>query len=497
MRKFTVSLIPAFVLALAAAAAAQGEKPITTNKEMTDTVKVNVTGRVVLDYIWRSQEVTFFTSGFSAGPGGFGSDSENTFEGYLGVAMNVDLSDKVSAVVEFGTKRADAGVLGNWGDIAAEGILLREAHVMLGEFLMPELKLQVGISTWNFDVRGRGSSFAFDPRRSQPITSGRNVSNLADGAGALGARAGFPDEMDPVGIWFRYQRDAIAVDVVALPAALEGGAPSDDEAILAVDFWYNLDSVGKGSRIGAILAVVSVGDIDADGLGPTDTFGTGSAIFTLGGGASLKFMDGALEVYGEVYFQFGDVATVESNVTGNRDQIDAGGMAFQAGVQYNLAGDMKPWVGFNLTWITGDDDTSATDDEVGNFLSYENVNDLLILEDMYFGFDWDTNYFALKFSGGVALSMGAGKNNFEISGILGIANAAEDVEFGVPVGGEDALGIEVDGRVRWIVTKQASLNAAIGLLFGSDIMEESMGGSGNDDSDDSAILYTLGADLRF
>jgi len=115
---------------------------------------------------------------------------------------------------------------------------------------------------------------------------------------------------------------------------------------------------------------------------------------------------------------------------------------------------------------------------------------------MYLGLDWDSNYFAIKFSGGLAFSVGGGKNNIELSAILGICRTMEDVDFG---GGteEDALGTEFDARMRWHITKQASLNAAVGFLFGSNIMEEEMGGSANDESDDSCMMYTVGADLRF
>ncbi len=143
-----------------------------------------------------------------------------------------------------------------------------------------------------------------------------------------------------------------------------------------------------------------------------------------------------------------------------------------------------------------DDDTTATDDSVDAFISYENVNDLLILEDQYLGLDWDTNIFAIKFLFEYPMQIKA-KNDLVLSAILGIARTNEDVEFGGAVGGESALGNELDVRARWSITKQAGLQGAIGLLFGSDVMEESMGGSGNSDSDDSAILYTLGADLRF
>jgi hypothetical protein len=145
-----------------------------------------------------------------------------------------------------------------------------------------------------------------------------------------------------------------------------------------------------------------------------------------------------------------------------------------------------------IDFRSGDGD-DGTDDTVDSFISYEGVNDLLILEDQYFGLDWDTNSLIFKIMAELPLQIKA-KNDLVLSAILGIARTTEDVQF---ASGEDALGNELDVRARWNVTKQAGLQAAIALLFGSDIMEEEIGGSAASESDDSSLMYTLGADLRF
>jgi hypothetical protein len=478
-------------LCLAAVPAlAQGDRPVTSKKDMGDTVKVNVSGSVVLDYVWRSKEVTFFTEGFSAGPL-TASDNENTFEGHAAVRIDAELSEKVSAVLELGTKRVDGGI-NEWGNLGAEPIQLREAGVRISEILNPAISLHVGLSNWAFDVRGRGSAFALDPRHSQSI--GRNLNVVEDvggGAGdALTLRAGFPEEMEPVGTVITYARDQITVNLALLPAVIEGGNSNSDEALYALDFWYNLDSVGKGSRLGLVIARHSIGTLSGGGL-PGSTSHT--AFFTAGGGLDVMLMDGALELYGEAYFQFGDAGRAGA------DDIDAAGMAVQVGLEYRFAGDMKPWVGLNFTMVSGDSDDAATstDTDADAFMSYENVNDLAIIESMYLGFDWDSNYTAIKVSGGVALSVGAGKNNLEVSAILGFCRSGDDVDYGAPVGGEDALGNEIDVKVRWILNKQAAITGTFAYLTGSDILEESMGGSANPDAEDNAMLYTLGVDLRF
>lgn len=460
-------------LAAASAWAQQGERPVMTSRDSADTVKINVSGNVVLDYVWRSKEVTFFTESFSGG-----ASHENTFEGYAAVRVDVALSSNVSAVVELGTKRVDGGQINEWGNLGAEPIQLREAGVLVNELFAKELSLRLGLSNWAFDVRGRGSAFALDPRHSQSIA--RNLatgasSTNADDATSLGARAGFPEELEPVGAVFRYDGNQYVLNVVLLPAVLEAGPSGIDETLYAVDFWYKLDGIGKDSRVGVVLARHSHGASDG--------------FYTLGAGLVLKGMSEGLELYGEAYTQFGT-----ADRAGGTD-FDANGFGGQVGLEYRLGGEMKPWIGVNFTLISGDGDTDPTDEDVDRFLSYENVNDLAILEDMYLGFDWDTNYVAIKVSGGITLSVAGGKDNLELSAIVGFCRAHEDVEFAS--GGEDALGNEIDVKARWILNKQAAITALFAYLAGSDVLEESMGGSANPDSKDNAMLYTLGVDLKF
>src|SRR5947209_3262496 len=75
-------------------------------------------------------------------------------------------------------------------------------------------------------------------------------------AGSLGTPASVKDEREPVGLVLPYEREAIRLDAVVLPAIIEGGFNSADESIYALDFMYKLDSSGmKGSRLGAIIAL--------------------------------------------------------------------------------------------------------------------------------------------------------------------------------------------------------------------------------------------------
>lgn len=64
-----------------------------------------------------------------------------------------------------------------------------------------------------------------------------------------------------------------------------------------------------------------------------------------------------------------------------------------------------------------------------DFLSYENSNDLRVLEDQTFGLDIDSNYFSVKLMGGAALTVGSGQlpNNLELSLRIGLDRLIEEI----------------------------------------------------------------------
>jgi hypothetical protein len=445
------------------------EKAVTTTKEKDATVRVAVSGETELDYVWRRKEITAFTGGFDGTSTPGNSRSENTFEGFAAVRLDVDLSDQVFAVAEIGTKRADNGAINVFGQGSALPIKLREAHVLKKELFMTELSLQLGITTWGFDLRGEGQSMAFDLRHSQNFI--HNLSGGADGPATLGNHASNPQELEPVGFWLRFARDRFALDLVVLPAVLEGGSPSNDEALYAIDLLYTMDA--KGSRFGVILAAVN-------------DPGSHSMIYTYGGGVDWRGIEN-LEAYVEFYFQNG-----RNNGTGP-GTLEVGAYAFQVGGEYNFTGSLKPWVGINFTTFSGDRDAVANG-KASMFNSYSGLNDLLILEDMYYGFDWDTNYRALKISGGISLTA-ARENDLRLSLIVGLTRSAEPVRFAFET--TRKLGNEIDLKADWEMTKQFAFRLGVAYLFGSEILEDSMGGPGAPDAERQTWLYFLGFDLKF
>ena len=447
---------PALIAVMALSAYAQ--QGIQTNADRKETLKVSVSGGFDVDWVWRGKEIT-------AVLGSSGRD-EGRIESNANVRLDVDLSNKVSVILNLATVRlnGDYDSIGQLGTADGQDVKLWDMAVRMQEVLDPAITLQVGTNNdFTFDIRGRGSPLFFAPGY----------------AGTFGANTGGNLDYNQVaGAVLWYNRDAAHFAVALLPAVIEGGAASNDEAAYAVTFMYDLDSVGKGSRIGAIISVNTLADLD-----PANAGGSTSQIITIGGGASLKGLGGMnnLEVFGEFYVQSGDVGS----------SGDAGGTAFNLGAHFDVDGDSAPWIELQLTMLSGDDDPA--DSDIDSFMSYENVNDFMIIESNIFGVNLGTNMFAIKIMGGMSFTAGGGdKNNVQLSGGLGLFTASEDIAVGGSVGDTDKIGTEFDVKLTYWYSKAVAMDAGVAFLFGSEVLEGT-----NVDEEDSTMLFTFGVRGQF
>lgn len=443
---------------------------VDTQPERRDTLRILVTGEIDFDGVYRNDTLT------AGGAGGGGSGSPTwSAEGDVRLRLDIEMQERISAVVSLRTQRltgAAAGVVAAENALVLLGpdtnrfganpeetrLLVDEASVTLNEFIDPVMRLTAGIVPVSFDVRGRGSAFFFDPRHSS--TFGKNV-------GTSGQTVfGLADELQPAGVVVSYVRDAFNMGVFLLPAVIEGGDVATDEAAYGFWFLFTPKLFAEGTRFGFLATV--------------DSFaGSDTSVWTTGGGLDLHGVVDGLEIYAESYFQYGEAGPDQG----------ARGWAFQIGVEYRLPeNDNNIWFGASFLWVSGDGD--ATDDEVRSFLSYENVNDLLVLEDQTFGLDLDTNYYSLKLGGGLAFHVGSGKKNLEVSLLVGINRLHEEIS--IPGAASRSIGHEIDLRARYLATKALSFDLAFGFLFNSEVLEELFAAPGDD-----AVVWVMGTTVRF
>jgi hypothetical protein len=459
----------------AAATVSAQEKPLQSAPGSADTLRIVVTGRVVFEYVTRSVEIAAPREG-TAAPA---EDADFT-EGHSAVRFDVTVGS-VTAIVEVGTRRIANQAFTHWAD-SDMSFTLREALVVVPDFLLKGLSLEIGITRWSFDVRGRGSPIAFDPRRSQTII--RNIDSLGDPVSEeLGnariTESGFPDELLSVGVVIVYRIEMIQIDLVMLPAVEEGGFADADESLYALDALLKLDEAG--SRLAAIIALSTFPD--ALGVQPQE-----SAMITAGLGLVLRdILLHGLEIYAEGYYQFGDAGVVGIQV------IRAAGYAFQAGIEYNhVVGNPMPiWAGFNFTLYSGDDDTfGGGDTKVNRFAGYENVNDLLIIESMYYGFDIDSNLMVYKVNVGTKFAT-LRENDLQVDVTGGYARQAEPSNL---AGGTSRIGIEIDVKANWELTKQFAIKSAFAILLDSVLVRQS---AFTANAGSMGWLWFMGFDLRF
>ena len=444
---------PALIAVMALSAYAQ--QGIQTSADRKETLKVTVSGGFDIDWVFRGKELVSVLGG--------GFQDEARIESNSNVRFDLDLSSKVSVILNLAAVRLN-GDYTNIGTLGSDGqsVEIWDVAVRMQEVLDQAVTMQVGTQNdFSFDIRGKGSCLFFAP--GQAGTFGANNGGTLDYNQVAGAV-----------LW--YNRDAAHFAVALLPAVLEGGAASNDEAAYAVTFYYDLDSVGKGSRIGAILAVNTLSQAAAGSAT--------SSIITIGGGASLKGLGGMnnLEVFAEFYVQSGDIGT----------NGDAGGTAFNIGGRFDLEGDSAPWVELNITMLSGDDDPLDTD--IDQFLSYENVNDFMIVESNTYGINLGTNYRAIKIMGGMSFTAGGGeKNNVTLSGGLGFFTASEDIAAGGSVGNTDKIGTEFDVKLAYWYSRAVSIDVGFAMLFGSEVLE----GATAPEDEDSTMLLTIGVGGKF
>ena len=214
-------------------------------------------------------------------------------------------------------------------------------------------------------------------------------------------------------------------------------SPVDNESLFGLVYGLPLDTGDYTGDMGIVLL-----NSKNDG---------GSDLLTFGGGGHLSGDDG-LKFYGELYWQFGDYSS-------SVNQNSAYGLV--AGVHYDIPEadeNDAPWVDFSLWDLSGDDNGANSSNS--NFVSYEFNNDLLVLEDAYYGLDVDTNYRAFKIKGGMNLTP-----EWSVQGLFAYATLNANSNGAASNGSSSSkLGDEFDVRATYRATDYLTFYFNAGTL---------------------------------
>lgn len=461
-RYATAVVVIALVLSLVGTAYGQGKVEL-AGKD-TSGVKMTVSGAADMDYVYRDgvmQELRAGAAGWTL-RGAAGTDSTNFWNGKFTVRMDIDLAEKVFAVIEMENERYAGGAADVLGDDNTD-VLFEQANVRFADLFYEGLTATLGVQDVRQDVRGKGHPFFLDVSEADSTwtDAGSVVPRKAFGySEATGLNLSYKEKTAPWTLSF------------GAYTIWEGGATSDDEDVYLLNLAYNLpESAGKNSLLNLLAS-------SFNGMG------SDRQVYTLGAELALNDIGSAgTELFGGMFFQFGDAG---QDATG--DAIDAKGNAFYVGGRYTFASTGKPWLEIAYWSISGDND--AADGDEDRFLSYENVDQFMILESDTFGLDVDSNYTAFKFSGGTYFSVAGKPDNLNLTANLGFFSLDEKIP---AVGGtEDDLGTEFDLSLVYAFSKNVSLDLNAGFLFGSDSIEDY-----NVDEENDARMFTLGTNVTF
>jgi hypothetical protein len=193
-------------------------------------------------------------------------------------------------------------------------------------------------------------------------------------------------------------------------------------------------------------------------------------------GLGVDYFWNNFEFYGELYFQFGnwwdetDLPAMMPWMDADEDTIDQSAWAGYLGAKYTFADvTAKPWIDLSFTYISGDEgDVSDSSPENGDFMSYENNNATMIVEDSLLGLDIDSNYWKIMLDLGASFKLHE-ENDFVINLTWAWFQLIDEPNrLGLPeptaatVAGNDTwdinddLGHEIDLKFSWAYSKQCT-----------------------------------------
>lgn len=378
-----------------------------------------------------------------------GTGSETILDPLIALNLDVQLADGVNAFLQLQTPY-QFGDEGGSTPSSSVGVVRRTLEVeqlyvnWQGAFV-PELSLRLGIQEFKHDFTGNGNPFFVDVSRAETPFDNPGPNNATNGTADTGA-----------------------------PQASSGGLVHTQEAAGASALWEvgDLDlemfyfTIGETYRKNSDRTLFGVSLSTDSDLSDEMAWNAGvglymmqndssSVVYTFGGGGAIHLMNESLKVYGEAYLQWGDYNHIGG--AGDIDQQEA--FAIYGGFRYTLPDVTgNPYIDLSYWEISGDDDGGDTKNTA--FVSLENNNDTIIVEDGLYGLDIDQNYRAIK--GKVGFSP---HSQIRIDALYAFFQLHENNGTYSAIGTtQDKIGDEFDVSVRYFATDYLTFRAAAGWL---------------------------------
>jgi hypothetical protein len=484
-RIVSLVLVVGLVMALAPFASAQGGPAVTGKGGEDRAVGIQVSGTLDL-------QMRYWDSGFATGRvgnsllGGLlgpitGADAQWVGSPKLTLDVAATLADKALVLAELQVPRFALGEnVNTFGSVSSLGsggnlVTMHQLYLKLDQLVTPDLSVTFGIQELVFDVRGSGNPLVIALGRAEPIDPVAFNGRTVTAAGGLRGD---------------YKLGQAGTVTAFHMIVIDGYSVQRNEYCTGADVMFKLDDKNTIEGLVALtngLVLSTPGG--APGLG---VLGKDSEIWIIGAGADSKgaFVPG-LDLNAQIYFNAGDYGQA-----GDNSKIKANGLMFDIGASYVLDMAWKPTFGAEYLYTSG---SKTTDKKQKNFLSYEDNNDLLVIEDKEFGFDIDTNYNVIKLRASISGDLLASpvKDAFSVEALLGIAKFTKKVATNTGAPDTNKLGTELDIKASWMATKQLKVYAGLGWLFSSKYVKEVVGDPDGDPAKNSAFTLMTGTTVTF
>jgi hypothetical protein len=508
----------------------------------------NLSGSIDINDTYRSQEVNTFLNGCL-------TTSDFVMYPIVNIDTRFDLKSKVTGFIRFGNfgGAIDEGTYANseFGSGLNIQPMIKQAYIKVNEFISPKLAMTYGIQDLNFTLRKNEGAFFMHPAAAlSPLDVGASfdqdmatrtprIRGLAEYSGFVFDFGSMKDDNYAVNVFWGKTMESVVVPgtagtvgsvisgtpgTVVLPAPAVSGKRNED-LLFGANLTYKLP--GDNNVAKAILAQMS-------------NSVNGMSIMTIGVGVDYFGAMPNLEIYGEAYMQSGTLSNAgfAAGADGKlftaddlAKDVDQSAMAYRLGGKYDFANNpLKPWVGLSYWFVDGGDDSllyknkSLKYTENNHFVSFEDTQSTMILEDNLYGLNLNTNYTAIKIEAGIttSLTLGGEKSDLDLNFLLGsftmntvpyVWNAGPDGYLGTKddidattgypllTKTKAGLGTEIDIVAKLHYTENLSFKLGLGMLSGSNFLKSIDVNNANNgkynQNFDSMTMVTLGADLKF
>jgi hypothetical protein len=507
-RRWLVSTLSTLALVVTAALPAGAQEVVTRDE---GAGKVTLWGDICLTWVCRDE---VFEAVFPRrGPFRIKPNDEIFGDFAVTIGLDATLKRKFGGRVLLETNADPYGGENHRMGDNLNDFLVEEAFLYANDFFYLGLELRIGVQnvTIKFrETRSRGSFFLDLHGSEDPFTGAVHTASTVGGTstGVNPSQSGVPNPLTPGGIGIPFA-SGYPQPVNPDPTVSESGF----NPYLGGNAWIS-NFLGQSKRSefgGAVFTYEGMFDLMAF-LGTTMESGTARAdtqlagftiakrfkapmseedsvvrltytAFTSGGPIAVHSGGFAVDIwtagdrfnaYGEFVGQMG-VYTSDDRA-GIRDHTPQKSFAWYSGGRIELpfadlglsagTAGQNVYIDSSFWYLSGDDGNPFQSNK--DFVSYESVSDALIIEGSTYGFDFDTNYHAVKIEAGVNLEW----MNFSVFWGQFFLNKAPLGNGGGSANVRQRLGNEIDIRLRFtdFPVENVELGVALAFLFQSDFL---------------------------